>query len=563
MKSAAGPETAERLRILDEGLLAERDLREALAVQIAGLATTTPETAERLELLTQGLRNEREKHELLAQQVSEVVTAAPVTDERLRFLDEGFRTERQQRNALGQQIAGLSAIIREEVNETLTLRTTPLSSALQEIRVWRDDLLRTFGVEREQRVAQGQEFASVATAAGETIERLHLHDEALRVERGQREAVARQITDLAAFVRGDLSEQVTQRAAIMDSAVAGIRKGRDELLQELRTEREEREALSRKIADVAAAVRKNEEHAKGDPETIERLKRMEQSLRDEREHREALARQIADAATMPRRDAGEQFTQHSAVRDPAFDELREGRDELRMTMTKFDDSIRMFALSQSVRQQPPPVMSSFPAPSSGIPMFAAGIAVVTSILAIVVLVRSLPSAAVAVGPGVSAQAPAQVQAQVIAAAPLAVASVKAPEPVLQAAAVVPPAPPAATPPVAPAMVTAAPRSEVTAKDRSKREPKSKKAEESSGGGGDKVVKQGEAALRAGKTDDALAAFKAAIASNPQLGVAHRGMAMVLMMQGKEQDAKREYETYLQLAPTAPDAARIKQLISEM
>ena len=40
------------------------------------------------------------------------------------------------------------------------------------------------------------------------------------------------------------------------------------------------------------------------------------------------------------------------------------------------------------------------------------------------------------------------------------------------------------------------------------------------------------------------------------------MGMALVMMGKEDEAKKEYRKYLQLNPKAPDADRIKRLLSE-
>ena len=39
--------------------------------------------------------------------------------------------------------------------------------------------------------------------------------------------------------------------------------------------------------------------------------------------------------------------------------------------------------------------------------------------------------------------------------------------------------------------------------------------------------------------------------------------MVHMMQGNEQQAKVEYQRYLELAPAAPDAARIRKVVANL
>jgi tetratricopeptide (TPR) repeat protein len=73
--------------------------------------------------------------------------------------------------------------------------------------------------------------------------------------------------------------------------------------------------------------------------------------------------------------------------------------------------------------------------------------------------------------------------------------------------------------------------------------------------------QGDKALRSFNTKDALAAFESALKLDPTLPAAHRGMGMVYVLQGKNADAKVEYQKYLQLAPDAPDADQIKRLLA--
>ena len=43
--------------------------------------------------------------------------------------------------------------------------------------------------------------------------------------------------------------------------------------------------------------------------------------------------------------------------------------------------------------------------------------------------------------------------------------------------------------------------------------------------------------------------------------AHRGLGMVYVLQGKNDEAKVEYEKYLQLAPDAADGDQIKRLLA--
>ena len=86
---------------------------------------------------------------------------------------------------------------------------------------------------------------------------------------------------------------------------------------------------------------------------------------------------------------------------------------------------------------------------------------------------------------------------------------------------------------------------------------------SGGGGGSaaSLVKEGDAALRAGQPDDAMAAFTKALKANPNYAPAHRGLGSVHMMQGNDAQAVASYRAYLKLAPTASDAGRIKALLS--
>ena len=74
---------------------------------------------------------------------------------------------------------------------------------------------------------------------------------------------------------------------------------------------------------------------------------------------------------------------------------------------------------------------------------------------------------------------------------------------------------------------------------------------------------GERALRQGRPEDALTAFKAVLAAEPDSPATVRGVAMVYMMQGKEKEAKEEFKRYLRLAPRASDAARIGKVIENL
>jgi tetratricopeptide (TPR) repeat protein len=77
------------------------------------------------------------------------------------------------------------------------------------------------------------------------------------------------------------------------------------------------------------------------------------------------------------------------------------------------------------------------------------------------------------------------------------------------------------------------------------------------------VDRGDRALRKGNTDEALAAFQAALSEHSDLPEAVRGIAMVHLSQGHERQAKHEYMRYLQLSPGAPDAARIRKVVANL
>jgi Tfp pilus assembly protein PilF len=94
-------------------------------------------------------------------------------------------------------------------------------------------------------------------------------------------------------------------------------------------------------------------------------------------------------------------------------------------------------------------------------------------------------------------------------------------------------------------------------------PKPPPAEKKEASPGAAAVSRGEKLLRRGKTDDALAAFLEALAAEPDLPAAVRGLGMVYMMQGKEAEAKQQYRRYLKLAPRARDAARIRKLVANL
>jgi len=50
--------------------------------------------------------------------------------------------------------------------------------------------------------------------------------------------------------------------------------------------------------------------------------------------------------------------------------------------------------------------------------------------------------------------------------------------------------------------------------------------------------------------------------DPSLAQAHRGLGISYASQGRSADAVREYRTYLQMAPNAPDADQVRRILGE-
>ncbi len=68
----------------------------------------------------------------------------------------------------------------------------------------------------------------------------------------------------------------------------------------------------------------------------------------------------------------------------------------------------------------------------------------------------------------------------------------------------------------------------------------------------------------GRSDRAFEEYKKAITINPRHVNAHRNLGVVLAFDlGKKEQAIKEFEEYLRLSPTAPDAQRIKQAIVQL
>jgi tetratricopeptide (TPR) repeat protein len=89
------------------------------------------------------------------------------------------------------------------------------------------------------------------------------------------------------------------------------------------------------------------------------------------------------------------------------------------------------------------------------------------------------------------------------------------------------------------------------------------ARKSGGSSAQSEVRKGETALRQGQFDKAQVAFQAALSHDESFAPAIRGLAMVLMSQGREADAKLQYEKYLKVAPGAPDAVRIRKVVANL
>ena len=74
--------------------------------------------------------------------------------------------------------------------------------------------------------------------------------------------------------------------------------------------------------------------------------------------------------------------------------------------------------------------------------------------------------------------------------------------------------------------------------------------------------RGERALVGGRPDEALAAFQSAQSLDQHQPEAVKGLAAAYMQLGDRENARRSYERYLEVAPNAPDADRIRRLLSQ-
>jgi tetratricopeptide (TPR) repeat protein len=84
-----------------------------------------------------------------------------------------------------------------------------------------------------------------------------------------------------------------------------------------------------------------------------------------------------------------------------------------------------------------------------------------------------------------------------------------------------------------------------------------------GGNADALFNQGVILWNAGKIADAKKQFEAAIAAKPDHAEAHYQLGMALVNEGNLAAAGTEFETYLKLAPTGPNAATAKNILSSL
>jgi tetratricopeptide (TPR) repeat protein len=83
------------------------------------------------------------------------------------------------------------------------------------------------------------------------------------------------------------------------------------------------------------------------------------------------------------------------------------------------------------------------------------------------------------------------------------------------------------------------------------------------GGADALFNQGVILWNGGKVAEAKKAFEGAIAANPSHAEAHYQLGMALVNEGNMQGAASEFDTYLKLAPTGPNAATAKSLVAQL
>ena len=85
----------------------------------------------------------------------------------------------------------------------------------------------------------------------------------------------------------------------------------------------------------------------------------------------------------------------------------------------------------------------------------------------------------------------------------------------------------------------------------------------SGGSPDALFNQGVILWNAGKIPEAKKQFEGAVAANPNHAESHYQLGMALVNEGNLAGAATEFETYLKLAPTGPNAATAKGILGSI
>jgi tetratricopeptide (TPR) repeat protein len=83
-----------------------------------------------------------------------------------------------------------------------------------------------------------------------------------------------------------------------------------------------------------------------------------------------------------------------------------------------------------------------------------------------------------------------------------------------------------------------------------------------GGNADSLFNQGVINWNSGNIAEAKKSFQAAIAANPNHAEAHYQLGMALVNEGNMAGAATEFDTYLKLAPSGPNAATAKALLDQ-
>jgi len=84
-----------------------------------------------------------------------------------------------------------------------------------------------------------------------------------------------------------------------------------------------------------------------------------------------------------------------------------------------------------------------------------------------------------------------------------------------------------------------------------------------GGNANAMFNQGVILWNAGKIPEAKKQFEGAVAANPNHAESHYQLGMALVNEGNLAGAATEFETYLKLAPTGPNAATAKGILSSI